>query len=92
MTDSEQAHIFTRQPFAVFVVLVFALMSAAAFHSGSLVTAAYDLPTNGASEGVISLAESWHTLMQSIGVADLSEQIREQIASVRTFLVLEEEF
>lgn len=56
----------------------------ALFGSDEMVSMSYDLPENPWTVPVVTMAEAWHTQMQAIGTAGLSQAVRDMVTDLRT--------
>ncbi|MEM1040395.1 MAG: hypothetical protein AAGI12_13105 [Pseudomonadota bacterium] len=68
----------------VFVGFVFGLVLGAAFQSQALVTLSYDLEPGPMANRVVLVAETWHGMMQQLGLPTVSETISEHLETFRT--------
>ena len=66
----------------VLVLFVLGLFVLAAFQSGSIVSATYDLQPGPWSEQMVMTAEAWHGWMQQLGLSAVTEWITEQVAAM----------
>ncbi|MEL6735807.1 MAG: hypothetical protein AAFO98_08000 [Pseudomonadota bacterium] len=67
----------------VFAGFVFGLVLGAAFQSQSLVTLSYDLEPGPMADRLVLFAETWHALMQQLGLPTIPETISEHLETFR---------
>ena len=67
---------------AVFVLMVLTLLILAMFQSSALVTWSYDLPVSPLSATISSAAESWHALMEQVGIASFSQSVSDAVLTL----------
>ena len=72
------------QAMQLITIMIASMLLLAVFQSSALVTLAYDLPEGGPSGAIVSLAETWHAAMETLGIAQLSQGIADTMETARS--------
>ena len=67
----------------VYYAMLFSIVLGLFFASDSLVSYCYDLPENAFTDDLTSIAEVWEQKMEDIGVADMTQRVRDFVAMLR---------
>jgi len=73
-------------------LMIFSLMVLAVFQSSALVTLAYDMEPGAITENLIGACEIWHSWMERIGAASMTELVRDIITNWHEATLSGEEF
>jgi hypothetical protein len=76
MTRFDRSRLTTRRTVgAAAIAMAASLLLMAMFLSASLQSAAYDMPPNPTSEAIVTMVDTWHGWMETIGAAAVSEAV-----------------